>query len=58
MLVSFCGTYVVACSLSRIYRVIHALYRVINTRYRGCDEPVTPLALCTWTLGLRVRAER
>jgi len=37
MLVSFRNHGAVACSLSRIYRVIRALYRVIDTRYRGSD---------------------
>lgn len=35
MLVSFCSRSTLACLLSSCYGVIHALYRVIDTRLRG-----------------------
>ena len=51
MLVSFCGPSTVVCPLSSYYGVIHALYRVIDTRLRCFgDGEVTLCAFVTFLI--------
>lgn len=60
MLVSFCHGDIVNLALSSCYRVIYALYRVMDTRlprWHHRAEPVSNSSTKNFHLGHRVRAE-